>query len=199
MRDLDAIRARYWERVRKKVTLAPGQRLVDKNPLNMTAAAVDSTAVSQCAHHSRDSPSLRRAAELLPAGLPRSGACILCRDLPTLAKAYSRAFGFWYSQWPVLRPFSYELRYEQLTADFDMEVRKLGEFLQLPWHEAMLEPGKHARAKGFISTPSYTQVLQPVNSKSVGRWHHYERHFTAQLPTLMPWLERWGYALRSPV
>ncbi|MGL1525939.1 sulfotransferase, partial [Vibrio parahaemolyticus] len=33
--DLEAIRTRYWERTRKLVKLAPGQRLVDKNPLNM--------------------------------------------------------------------------------------------------------------------------------------------------------------------
>jgi hypothetical protein len=32
---LDRVRARYWERVAKKVKLAPGERLVDKNPLNI--------------------------------------------------------------------------------------------------------------------------------------------------------------------
>jgi hypothetical protein len=119
----------------------------------------------------------------------------LCRDLTTLAEAYSRAFGFWYSQWPLLRPFSYELRYEQLAADFPTEVRKLGEFLQLPWDEAMLAPGQHARAKGFISTPSYSQVVEPVNNRAVGRWKHYQSHFRDVLPILMPWIERWGYTL----
>src|SRR6202022_3819038 len=29
---LDTVRSKYWERVRRKVTLKPGQRLVDKNP-----------------------------------------------------------------------------------------------------------------------------------------------------------------------
>jgi len=57
----------------------------------------------------------------------------------------------------------------------------------------MLAPGAHARAKGFISTPSYSQVIEPVNNRSVGRWKHYERHFSDVLPILMPWLERWGY------
>jgi len=97
----------------------------------------------------------------------------------------------------LLRPSSYELRYEKLTADFAAEVRKLAAFLQLPWHEAMLAPGEHARAKGFISTPSYAQVVEPVHSKSVGRWKHYERHFSEVLPILMPWLERWGYSVTT--
>jgi hypothetical protein len=59
----------------------------------------------------------------------------------------------------------------------------------------MLAPAEHALAKGFISTPSYAQVVEPVHSKSVGRWKHYERHFNEVLPILMPWLERWGYSV----
>jgi hypothetical protein len=126
----------------------------------------------------------------------RSAAlALLCRDLATLANAYSRAFGFWYSQSSLLRPLTYELHYEQLTADFTAEVRKLATFLQLPWHDAMLAPAEHARAKGFIGTPSYSQVIEPVNSRSVGRWKRYERHFTRVLPVLMPWIDRWGYGL----
>jgi len=119
---------------------------------------------------------------------------LLCRDLTTLADAYTRIFGYWYSQWPMLQPFSYELRYERLTADFAAEVRKLSTFLKLPWDEAMLAPGEHARAKGFISTPSYSQVVEPINNRSVGRWKHYEHHFSEVLPVLRPWLERWGYS-----
>jgi hypothetical protein len=112
-----------------------------------------------------------------------------------LTNAYSRAFEFWYSQAPLLRPLTYELSYEQFAADFATQARKLAEFLQLPWHEAMLAPGEHARAKGFISTPSYTQVLEPVNNRSVGRWKHYESHFAPVLPILKPWIERWAYSL----
>ena len=34
----------------------------------------------------------------------RSDLALLGRDLPALARSYSRAFGFWYSQWSLLRP-----------------------------------------------------------------------------------------------
>ena len=57
----------------------------------------------------------------------------------------------------------------------------------------MLAPGKHAREKGFISTPSYARVTEPVSSRSVGRWTHYERHFDEALAILAPWMKRWGY------
>jgi hypothetical protein len=75
-------------------------------------------------------------------------------------------------------------------------VREMAEFLQLPWHDGMLAPAEHARAKGFISTPSYSQVVQPVNQKAVGRWRSYERHLAPILPQLQPYLQRWGYADR---
>jgi len=194
-RTLDDVRARYWDLARNKAALLPGQRLVDKFPMNMTLLPL----IRRVFPNARIVLAIRHPCDtLLSCFLQNFRApelALLCRDLNTLAAAYSRIFGFWYSQWHLLRPISYELRYEQLTADFAAEVRKLGAFLQLPWDDAMLAPGEHARAKGFISTPSYSQVIEPVNTRSVGRWRHYERHFSAVLPILMPWLERWGYTL----
>jgi tetratricopeptide (TPR) repeat protein len=190
---LDEIRAHYWERARKQVQLLPGQRLVDKYPLNLILLPL----IQRLFPDARIIVAIRHPCDTLLSCFlqhfrsPR--LALACRDLSTLARTYSRAFDFWYSQSSLLRPPSYELFYEQLTADFATEVRKLSAFLQLPWNEAMLTPGEHARAKGFINTPSYAQVLAPVNSRSVGRWKHYERHFEEALPDLMPWIERWGY------
>ena len=57
----------------------------------------------------------------------------------------------------------------------------------------MLAPGQRALDRGFISTPSYAQVVEPVHAKSVNRWRHYARHFAPILPHVRPYLERWGY------
>jgi tetratricopeptide (TPR) repeat protein len=191
--DLDTIRASYWDRVRRKVSLLPGQRLVDKNPLNMVLLPL----MRRMFPNAHFILAVRHPCDVLLScylqDFRAPELALLCRDLPTLANAYSRAFEFWYSQAPLLRPLSYELFYEQFAADFATQARKLAEFLQLPWHEAMLAPGEHALAKGFISTPSYTQVLEPVNIRSVGRWKHYAPHFAPVLPVLMPWIERWKY------
>ena len=193
--DLEEIRARYWNRVREKITLAPGQRLVDKNPLNMLVLPL----MRRLFPNARVILAIRHPCDVLVSCFLQNfrapELALLCRDLPTLAIAYAQSFGYWYSQWPLLRPHSYELYYERLTSEFETEVRKLAEFLQLPWNDAMLDPGKSARAKGFVSTPSYAQVLEPINSRSVGRWQHYAPQFSGVLPTLTPWLERWGYTL----
>jgi tetratricopeptide (TPR) repeat protein len=193
--EISDIRARYWEAVRKRVPLAPDRRLVDKNPMNMVLLPIicrlfPNAPVILAIRHPCDT--------VLSCFLQhfRSDLALLGRDLTALARSYSRAFGFWHSQCHLLRPNTHELRYEQLTASFTTEVDRLCAFLQLPRHEAMLTPGVHARAKGFISTPSYAQVLEPISNRSVGRWKHYEQYFGSEaLALLTPWIERWGYSL----
>ena len=191
---LDEIRAHYWDRTRKRVHLLPGQRVVDKYPLNLILVPL----IKRLFPNAHTIVAIRHPCDALLSCFLQHfrppELALACRDLSTLAQTYSRAFGFWYSQSPLLLPPAYELRYEQFTADFATEVRKLSAFLQLPWNETMLAPGEHARGRGFNSTPSYAQVLAPVNSRSVGRWKHYERHFGAALTDLLPWVERWGYS-----
>jgi hypothetical protein len=57
----------------------------------------------------------------------------------------------------------------------------------------VLSPAKRAEEKRFISTPSYSQVVQPISAGSVGRWQRYAGHFAASLPLLAPYLDRWNY------
>jgi tetratricopeptide (TPR) repeat protein len=193
--DVHDIRADYWDDARKRAPLAPDRRLVDKNPMNMVLLPIILRLFP-------DAPiilSVRHPCDILVSFFLQhfpSDLGLLGRDLTALARSYSRAFAFWDSQWSLLRPRTHELKYEQLTADFANEVDRLCAFLQVPRNEAMLAPGEHARAKGFISTPSYAQVLEPVSARSVGRWKHYERHFSSEaLALLRPWIERWGYTL----
>ena len=192
---LQDIRGHYWSQVRGKVELQPGQRLVDKNPLNMMRLPL----IRRLFPQARTVLAVRHPCDTLLSCFQQQfrapDLALICRDLPTLATNYRTAFDFWYAQLPLLGAATLELRYEMLVADFASEVRKLAEFLMLPWNEALLAPGEHARAKGYISTPSYSQVVQPINRKSVGRWKRYEKHFKDALPILMPYVQRWGYPL----
>jgi Flp pilus assembly protein TadD len=191
---LHQIRARYWQQVRSKVEVRPGQRLVDKNPLNMLRLPL----IRRLFPNARTILAVRHPCDtLLSCFLQHFRApdlALTCRDLSSLASSYRSAFDCWYAQLPQLAAATYELRYEALVGDFGTEIRKLSEFLELSWDAAMLAPGEHARAKGFISTPSYAQVTEPINRKSVGRWQNYEPYFKEVLPVLRPYLERWNYA-----
>lgn len=191
---MKVIRANYWDRARRRGWL-PGRRLVDKNPLNLVLLPL----IQRLFPQASIILAIRHPCDTLLSCFLQNfhapGVALLCSDLPTLAKVYARVFEFWYSQWPLLRPRSYELQYERLVSDFASEVDKLRVFLDLPWDDALLEPGERARAKGLISTPSYAQVVEPVSARSVRRWKHYEPHFSGVLPVLLPWIERWSYSL----
>lgn len=190
---LEGVRARYWQRVRQRVRMAPGQRLVDKNPLNILRLPV----IRRLFPNAHILMAVRHPCDvLLSCYMQHFRApefALLCRDLATLAVGYVRVFDYWYRESAVLKPAVHEISYERLVADFATEVRAISDFLQLPWDERMLGTAAHAQAKGFISTPSYSQVIQPVNSRSVGRWGAYRKHFEPILPRLEPYLTRWNY------
>jgi tetratricopeptide (TPR) repeat protein len=196
--DLAQLRANYWARVTGRVQLRPGVRLVDKNPLNILRLPVirrlfPNASVILAVRHPCDVilscyMQMFRAPEF----------ALLCNTLASTARGYERTMNFWLQQAALLRPRLHELRYETLVSDFEAETRRLVSFLELPWHDAVLRPGEHARAKGFISTPSYAQVVRPVSSKSVGRWQHYTQAFVPVLPLIRPLLEHWHYPAELP-
>jgi tetratricopeptide (TPR) repeat protein len=189
---LSQAREHYWKLVARRVRLAPGERLIDKNPLNILRL-----------------PAIRRLFPNAPIVLAIRHPCDvvlscymqhfraefgwLCRDLETLADAYRRTFDFWYEQAALLQPIVREVRYERFVVAFEDQVRELADFLALPWHDDMLSPGRRALDRGFISTPSYAQVVEPVHARAIDRWRGYERHFQPVLAQVRPYLERWGY------
>jgi tetratricopeptide (TPR) repeat protein len=190
---LQDLRARYWQRSLRKASLLRGQRLVDKNPLNILRLP----AIKRLFPNAPIILAIRHPFDVLLSCFMQHfrtpDFALLCQDLPTLASGYRHTFDFWYRQHALLQPRSMELRYETFVADFENQVRGILNFLNLPWDDALMQPQKNAQSRGFISTPSYSQVVEPVNRKAVDRWRNYEAQFGTVLPTIKPYLERWDY------
>ncbi len=74
-----------------------------------------------------------------------------------------------------------EIQYESLIAAQETESRRLIEFLGLPWHPACLNFHQQQRP---VMTASVWQVRQPIYTRSVGRWHDYQRHLGPLLNAL---------------
>lgn len=66
----------------------------------------------------------------------------------------------------------FEVCYEQLVREPEAICRTLVAYLELEWDERCLQ---FHRSKRFMNTASYRQVRQPIYTKSVGRWRHYEQ------------------------
>ncbi|WP_045726565.1 tetratricopeptide repeat-containing sulfotransferase family protein [Xanthomonas sp. GPE 39] len=191
--DCAALRAEYWQSVGEVVRLAPGQRLVDKNPLNLLRLPLihrlfpDAPVILALRHPCDVLLSCYMQAFRSPA------FALLCSSMQRLARGYAEAMAFWLYHAALLRPRALELRYEDLVADPQAQVARLGQFLQLEQPERLLEFQRHARAKGFISTPSYAQVVEGINRKGLDRWRAYRDAFEPVLPALQPFLQRWNY------
>ncbi|HEY4128926.1 MAG TPA: sulfotransferase [Gammaproteobacteria bacterium] len=67
----------------------------------------------------------------------------------------------------------YEIRYEDLVADTETQLRRLLEFCGLEWDPACLNFQENQRA---VSTASVFQVRQPIYASAVGRWKNYATH-----------------------
>jgi tetratricopeptide (TPR) repeat protein len=71
--------------------------------------------------------------------------------------------------------------YEELVADLEGESRRLIEFLGLEWEPRCLD---FHRTERPVFTASAWQVRQPLYTRSVGRWRHYQRHLKPLLDVL---------------
>lgn len=115
-------------------------------------------------------------------------------DLEQTANIYIRTMTLWLDQRDRLKPECLDIHYEEVVADFEVQARRLIEFLQLPWDERVLRYREHARTRR-IGTPSYRQVVQPIYKTAQGRWTRYRQQLAPLLPRLAPLAHRLGYSV----
>lgn len=191
----DDLRAVYWREVAKVIALKPGEQLVDKNPLNMLRLPM----ILRLFPNAKIILALRHPCDVLLSCYMqnfRSPAfMVLCSSLERLAKSYVNAMRFWIHHQALLSPDTLVLRYEDTVGDFPAQVERIGAFLGIEDRAFLAQFSQHAARKGYISTPSYSQVVEPVNARAVGRWQPYARWLAPALPILQPVADHWGYDL----
>ncbi len=74
-----------------------------------------------------------------------------------------------------------EVKYEELVSDTEKVSRQMIEYCGLEWDERCL---KYYESDRIMRTASYDQVTQPVYSRSVNRWKHYEKHLQPLIEAL---------------
>jgi tetratricopeptide (TPR) repeat protein len=190
---LDELRATYWECVEEVIRLEAGERLVDKNPLNLLRLPI----IHRIFPNARIVLALRHPCDVILSNYMQAfrapGFQVLCSSLDRLARGYANAMEFWVRHVAVFEPAVLELRYEDLLDDVTTQTGRIAAHLELSDAAALERFQEHARAKGYISTPSYAQVIQPLNTKAVGRWQRYREYLEPVLPRLEPAMQRWGY------
>jgi Tfp pilus assembly protein PilF len=89
-----------------------------------------------------------------------------------------------------LQPGGLELRYEQFVADQRSETLRLLGHLGLELEDACLSFHENPR---YAPTPSYAQVTEKLNDRSIGRHRHYRLELAPFMPRLAPLVKVQGY------
>ena len=87
----------------------------------------------------------------------------------------------------------HKIRYEDLIIDFEVEVSKILSFLNLKWEDKLRNYQETAIARGWVNTPSYSQVLKPIYKTASYRWKNYEEHLESFKSKLLPWIDEYKY------
>ena len=87
----------------------------------------------------------------------------------------------------------HEIRYEDLTNNFQKESEAVVQFLNLEWEPEMEDYQASALKRGRVNTPSYSQVVQPIYKDAQYRWLNYRKYLEQYLPEIRPWILEFGY------
>lgn len=88
----------------------------------------------------------------------------------------------------VLRGRVHRLIHDDLVDDLEGEVRRLLDYIGVPFEENCL---RFFETKRAVHTPSSEQVRQPINRSGFGRWRHYEPWLGEMKDGLGEVLEDW--------
>lgn len=189
-----AARAAYFAFAAENVALDPAHLLIDKNPLAINAVPVMRRLFPKAKHIL----ALRHPCDVLLScyvtNFRMNDGMASFTRLDTAAELYDLSFGYFEKVRSLVDLDVHTIFYERVVEDRDRELRALFDFLELDWHDAVLDHETTARTRGRIKTASYAQVIEPIYKRSAGRWENYRKHMEPVLPILAPWIEKFGYA-----
>jgi tetratricopeptide (TPR) repeat protein len=185
-------RARYWEEIGALGDVSDDHLLLDKLPLNTVFLPV----IAKVFPRAKILFALRDPRDVvLSCFQQRFGMNLAMYQLLSLesaARYYDEVMSIGTKARAMADFDLREVRYESVVADLEGEARRVIDFLGLEWDERVLNYREGARARA-INTPSVAQVVEPIYTRSQGKWRSYEAHLASVLPTLAPWVSRFNY------
>jgi len=190
---LEQARSAYFAELDRHIDRDFPGLVVDKLPLNMLGLSV----IYSLFPDARIIFAQRHPCDAVLSGFMQSFtlndamACFLTID--GAADLYDTAMTLFTRSREALPLSAFTLVYEELVADPAAALGPLIDFLGLEWRSELLDHRATAEARGAIITPSYDQVVRPLDKAPSGRWRRYETQLEPVLPVLLPWAERLGY------
>jgi tetratricopeptide (TPR) repeat protein len=193
--ELRGLQDRYFTLAADKVKLTDKTLLIDKSPLNLQLVPQ----ITRLFPDARFILAMRHPADVVfgcfKANFRLNNAMSNFLALDTAADFYDLTFRAWENSLELFSPEVHPVRYEAMIENPEAVLRPVVEALGLDWNPGILDHQKTARDRGLVTTASYAQVTEPIFRHADGRWRHYQEHLKPVLPTLRPWIEKFGYKL----
>ena len=190
--ELHVLRERYWQEVRDTGLDVAGKVFVDKHPLHslklpLIARLFPQAKILFAYRDPRDVvlSCFRRRFSMNPAMyqlLTLPGAVAFYDATLRLAGQARSLLGL---DWHVVR-------YEDLVEDFEQQLRVVCQAIGLDWVPDLADFAARAQARER-ATPSTAQLARGLDKSGVGHWQHYRSSLESVMPTLTPWVRRFGY------
>jgi len=187
------LRAAYFAERSRFMVPSDGAVYVDKMPLNIVHAGL----IRRLFPRARFILALRHPCDVCLSCLMQNfslnhSMAVFC-SLDDTIRFYRGVFSLWERYRDSLDPAVVTVRYEDMTRDLRGSTEPVLNFLGLEWDERLLAFHEHARRRGYIATPSYAQVTQPLYGHAVARWRRYGPKLEAAAEELNAEIERFGY------
>lgn len=183
----------YFDFVATKADLAGDVQIVDKNPLATNSLPL----IRKLFPGGKVVVALRHPCDVVLSCYATNfklndGMANFLR-LETAAELYDLTFSYLERVRELLPMPIHMVKYEDVVADPQAQLRAVIDFLGLEWDERLIDHQKTARERGRIKTASYAQVVEPIYSRSAGRWRNFRKQMEPVLPVLQPWIDKFGY------
>jgi tetratricopeptide (TPR) repeat protein len=189
---LKPLRDDYWARVAQFGVQAKGKVFIDKNPFNTLKLPVilklfPTAKILFAVRDPRDVvlSCFRRRFNINPSTYEYL-------DLARTAANYDGIMRLA----DVLRaklPFAeHQIVYERLVKDFEVEARAVCDFIGVDWRADLAQFADRAR-RGEVASASAAQIARGLYADGAGQWRRYRAQLDPVLPTLAPWVQRFGY------
>lgn len=193
--DLDALRRTYFEQASAIVPDLGDRLIVDKHPLGLgsTPLLYRMFPDARFVFVERHPCDVVLSCFITSAQMDAKIANFF--DFSATARLYDAVLDYWTKCTRILPINVLTIRYESLIADPAAELGRLANFAGLAWDDRLLANDSNASARGYIDSPSYAQVAQPIYTRARGRWLRYREHMKEVLPILEPWVRKLNYDL----
>ena len=113
-------------------------------------------------------------------------------NIQTTSFFYNECFELLFKYFNYYEINYHEVRYENVIINFEDEINKLLNFLNIKFEESIYNFHKTAMQRQKINTPTYDQVVQPIYSSSINRYKNFDEIKNIKID-IKYWINQFSY------